>query len=114
MPYDKVGAIIAFVRRAMVFAIANGAVLSAPLLMTPCGSRVPVGRRTVVIFDGTTSLNSIQLIRSISRVETTSDWAAIAPTDANSSVKQISGFISFILYQNYCLSGICGRGALRA
>jgi hypothetical protein len=56
----------------MVLAIAVGAVLSAPLLMTPCGSSVPVESSTVFIFDGTTSLNSIQLIRSISRVETES------------------------------------------
>ena len=68
----KVGAIIAFTRRAIVFAIANGAVLSAPLLITPCGSSVPVDSSTVFIFDGTTSLNSIQLILSISRVETIS------------------------------------------
>src|SRR5215210_1930997 len=52
--------------------MAIGAVMSAPLLTTPCGSSVPVGSRTVVIFEGTTSRNSIQLIRSISRVETTS------------------------------------------
>src|SRR5215203_4653396 len=72
IPYGSVGAIIAFVRRAIVRAIAVGAVLSAPLFTTPCGSSVPVGSRTVVILDGTVSLNSIQLIRSISRVDTKS------------------------------------------
>jgi hypothetical protein len=46
---------IEFVRRAIVFAIAIGAVLSAPLFATPCGSSVPVGSITVFIFDGTTS-----------------------------------------------------------
>src|SRR5438105_13739867 len=59
-------------RSGMWRAIAMGAVLSAPLFLTPCGSSVPVGRSTVVMRDGTTSRNSIQLMRSISRVETKS------------------------------------------
>ena len=59
MPYGRVGAIIAPTRGAMVRAIAVGAVLSAPLLTTPCGSNVPVGKITVRIFDGTNSLNSM-------------------------------------------------------
>ena len=63
-----IGAIIAFTSRAIFRAIPRGAVRSAPLLMTPCGSSVPVGRITVLIFDGTTSLNSIQLMSAISRV----------------------------------------------
>src|SRR5438270_787367 len=63
---------MALTRGAIALAIATGAVMSAPLLMTPCGSSVPVGKRTVCTFDGTASLNSIQLMRSISRVETTS------------------------------------------
>src|SRR5688500_12686543 len=75
MPYESVGAIIALVRRAIVRAIAVGAVLSAPLFITPCGSSVPVGSSTVLTLDGTVSLNSIQLMRSISRVETKSVWA---------------------------------------
>src|SRR5947209_11166893 len=63
---------MALTRGAIALAIATGAVMSAPLLMTPCGSSVPVGKRTVCTFDGTASLNSIQLMRSSSRVETTS------------------------------------------
>ena len=49
--------------------------MSAPLLTTPCGSSVPVGRSTVWTLDGTVSLNSIQLMRSISRVATMSRGA---------------------------------------
>src|SRR3954467_7339012 len=62
------GAIIAFTRGAMSFAIATGARMSAPFAVTPWGSIVPRGRRTVLILPGTHSRNSIQLIRSISRV----------------------------------------------
>src|ERR1700730_10704285 len=43
--------------------------MSAPLFSTPCASSVPVGRRTVEIFCGTHSRNSIQLISAISRVD---------------------------------------------
>src|SRR5262245_11604143 len=68
MPYGMIGAIMAFTSRAIFRAKATGAVMSAPLLITPCGSRVPVGSITVLIFDGTYSLNSIQLISVISRV----------------------------------------------
>src|SRR5256714_12167766 len=81
MPYGRTGAINALTRGAIWRAIATGAVMSAPLLMTPCGSKVPVGSKTVVIFDGTTSLNSIQLMRSISRVETMSLWAGGVDAD---------------------------------
>src|SRR5215216_5169134 len=71
------GAIIALTSRAIFLAIATGAVMSAPLLITPCGSSVPVGSITVLIFEGTASLNSIQLMSLISRVVTTSaDCAA--------------------------------------
>src|SRR5919197_5589300 len=76
MPYGRTGANMALTGGAMARAIARGAVMSAPLLMTPCGSSVPVGKSTVCTFDGTASLNSIQLMRSISRVETTSRGAA--------------------------------------
>src|SRR5262245_46486247 len=72
------GAIIAFTSLAIFRAIVRGAVISAPLLITPCGSRVPVGRITVLILAGTTSLNSIQLISLISLVETVSDVCATA------------------------------------
>ena len=67
IPYGTAGAIIAFSRGASSRAIASGAVMSAPLFATPCGSSVPVGNSTVRIFDGTSSRNSIQLIRAMSR-----------------------------------------------
>src|SRR5579863_5069626 len=54
---------------AMLLAMATGAVLSAPLLMTPCGSSVPTVTMTVSIDFGTSCLNSIQLRSSISRVD---------------------------------------------
>src|SRR5512132_1292101 len=61
--------------RAIPRAIASGAVLSAPLFMTPWASRVPVGSRTVWIRAGTSSRNSIQFRSFISRVV----GCAIAP-----------------------------------
>src|ERR1043165_9298828 len=78
------GATRAFTSRAILRAIATGAVMSAPLLTTPCGSSVPVGNITVLIFDGTTSLNSIQLMSLISRVVTASDVCA----DAVAAIRQ--------------------------
>src|ERR1051325_7817478 len=78
MPKGMTGAIMALTSLAILRAIATGAVMSAPLLITPCGSIVPVGRITVLIFAGTTSLNSIQLMSLISRVETVSDACARA------------------------------------
>src|SRR5213595_1970462 len=62
------GAIMAFNRGAISLATATGAIISAPFAVTPWGSIVPSGNRTVLIFPGTHSRNSIQLIRSISRV----------------------------------------------
>ncbi len=53
----------------MARAIASGAMMSAPFAVTPCGSRVPSGTRTVSICSGTISRNSIQLMRSSSRVD---------------------------------------------
>src|SRR5262245_42771570 len=70
------GAIMALTSRAILRAMVTGAVMSAPLLITPCGSSVPVGRITVLIFAGTTSLNSIQLMSLMSRVETVSEVCA--------------------------------------
>ena len=67
IPYGTAGAVIAFRRGASSRAIPSGAVMSAPLLATPCGSSVPVGSSTVRIFDGTSSRNSIQLMRAMSR-----------------------------------------------
>src|ERR1700736_6129467 len=67
-PYGTTGAIIAVTRDAIARAIATGARISAPLAVTPCGSIVPSGNKTVSIFAGTHSRNSIQLMRSISRV----------------------------------------------
>src|SRR4051794_35359583 len=67
-PYGTTGAIIAFTRSAMARAIATGAMISVPLAVAPCASIVPNGRSTVWILSGTHSRNSIQLIRSISRV----------------------------------------------
>src|SRR5690349_837472 len=52
----------------MARAIATGAMMSVPLAVAPWASSVPSGRSTVRIFSGTHSRNSIQLIRSISRV----------------------------------------------
>src|SRR5690349_9565513 len=83
-----IGAIIAFTSRAILPAIATGAVMSAPLLMTPCGSIVPVGRITVLIFEGTTSLNSIQLMLLISRVLTTSVVCADASAASEPTTQQ--------------------------
>src|SRR6266513_3028081 len=87
-----IGAIIAFTSRAILRARATGAVISAPLLITPCGSSVPVGRMTVLIFEGTTSLNSIQLMSLISRVVTASGvWAAAkSPTAATRQREKIT------------------------
>src|SRR6267143_1981095 len=62
------GAIMAFNRGAISLAMATGARMSAPFAVTPWGSIVPSGRRTVLIFPGTHSRNSIQLMRSISRM----------------------------------------------
>src|SRR5437667_12329187 len=62
------GAIMAFNLGAISLAMATGAIISAPFAVTPCGSMVPSGKRTVLIFPGTHSRNSIQLMRSISRV----------------------------------------------
>src|SRR3954462_4555178 len=62
------GAIIAFTRGAISLAIATGIIISVPFAVTPCGSNVPNGNNTVSILDGTSSPNSIQLMRSISRV----------------------------------------------
>src|SRR5438270_12789466 len=42
--------------------------MSAPFAVTPCASIVPRGRSTVLILPGIHSRNSIQLIRSSSRV----------------------------------------------
>src|SRR4051812_906278 len=74
------GAIIAFTRGAISFAMATGARMSAPFAVTPCGSIVPIGRSTVLILPGTHSRNSIQLIRSISRVLGAGGSAAKAAT----------------------------------
>src|SRR5712692_11498605 len=62
------GAISALTSAAMARAMATGAVLSAPLLATPCGSRVPTVSRTVEICAGTTWRNSIQFSSSIRRL----------------------------------------------
>jgi hypothetical protein len=77
IPYGRTGAIIALTEGAILRAIAIGAVLSAPLFATPCGSSVPVGSSTVWTFAGTVSRNSIQLIRSISRLGTESRTAML-------------------------------------
>src|SRR5512143_1103881 len=52
----------------MSLAMAAGARLSVPLGMTPCGSSEPKGTRTVSIEAGTSSPNSCQQSRLISRV----------------------------------------------
>jgi len=67
-PYGTTGAIHPLTRDAIARAIATGARISAPLAVTPCGSIVPSGSKTVLIFAGTHSRNSIQLMRSISHV----------------------------------------------
>ena len=72
------GAISALVRDAMARAIATGAMMSAPLAVTPCGSSVPSGTSTVSTRFGTTSRNSIQLMRSSSRVVGACAAAALA------------------------------------
>jgi hypothetical protein len=67
-PYGITGAIMALTRAAIARAIATGAKMSAPFAVTPWGSIVPSGSKTVLIFAGTQSRNSIQLMRSSSRV----------------------------------------------
>src|SRR3954469_17010137 len=76
------GAIIAFTRGAISLAIATGARMSAPFAVTPCASIVPSGSSTVLILPGIHSRNSIQLIRSSSRVLGAGGSAANAPTGA--------------------------------
>src|SRR5678816_4803750 len=83
IPYGTIGATIAFTPGAICFAIATGAVMSAPLLITPCGSSVPVGRITVLTFDGTSSLSSIQLMSERSRVEGESAELAARKSPSN-------------------------------
>ena len=78
----------ALVRGAMARAIATGAMMSAPLAVTPCGSSVPSGTSTVSIRFGTTSRNSIQLMRSSSRVVGACAAAALA-TITHDSVTQV-------------------------
>src|SRR5262245_62294243 len=99
-----IGAIIAFTSRAILRAMAIGAVMSAPLLTTPCGSSVPVGRMTVLILEGTTSLNSIQLMSLISRVVTVSGVCAAAEPAAVNKQRNTNGrkhrFIPFLLGEN--------------
>src|SRR4026208_600750 len=82
------GAIIAFKRGAISLAMATGARISAPFAVTPWGSNVPRGNRTVCIFPGTHSRNSIQLMRSISRVLGACASAAIAPVLTRQWTKQ--------------------------
>ncbi len=70
---------MAFTSRAILRASATGAVMSAPLLMTPCGSIVPVGRMTVFDLRRDESRKSIQLMSLMSRVATVSGvWAVAA------------------------------------
>jgi hypothetical protein len=52
-PYGITGAIIAFTRGAISFATATGARISAPFAVTPWGSIVPSGSKTVLILPGT-------------------------------------------------------------
>src|SRR5882672_7831707 len=94
-----IGAIIAFTSRAILRARATGAVMSAPLLITPCGSSVPVGRMTVLIFEGTTSLNSIQLMSLISRVVTASGvWLAALLSAVISQIDKSARELRVILF----------------
>ena len=61
--------------RAMAPAMATGAVISAPLLMTPWGSIVPVGRRTVSTFEGTDRLEVHPVdVRDVAARGPTSTW----------------------------------------
>src|SRR5215813_3069287 len=73
MPYGICGAISALMSGAMAVAIDCGTVLSAPLLMKPCASRVPTVRITVLTFPGTSSPNSFQFRSSIMRDESCPD-----------------------------------------
>jgi hypothetical protein len=65
--------------------MASGDRLSVPLGMTPCGSREPNGTRTVLIRAGTSSPNSCQQSRAISRVVGDFVWAAPAAANAAAS-----------------------------
>ena len=69
--------------------MAMGAVLSAPLLMTPCGSIVPTVTSTVSMRAGTSFLNSIQFRSFISRVASFCDCASA--TTGNSTQRQRQG-----------------------
>src|SRR5262245_58257679 len=109
IPYGSVGAIIAFIVGAIFRAIASGAMLSAPFAVTPCGSSVPVGNMTVFTLTGTTSLNSIQLIRFNSQVEGLSlDACAKTASDAqrqnNRAIHMLDRFISSLLFLMVCLN----------
>jgi hypothetical protein len=55
--------------------------MSVPLGATPCGSSVPRGSKTVWIFAGTHSRNSIQVMRSMSRVLGAFCWPAFIEAD---------------------------------
>src|SRR5436190_2902761 len=82
---------MAFSFGAISLAMATGAMMSAPFAVTPWGSIVPTGRRTVLIFPGTNSRNSIQLIRSISLVLGASCSAPEALTATRQPRKNIQG-----------------------
>src|SRR4029453_14968903 len=69
------GAINALTRGAISRAMATGARMSVPLGATPCGSSVPSGSKTVRIFAGTNSRNSIQLCAPFRACPASSVWS---------------------------------------
>src|ERR1700682_154523 len=84
---------MAFTCDAISFAITTGTRMSVPLAVTPCASSVPSGSSTVLIFAGTHSQNSIQLMRSISRVVGLVRLIALMPILEQSPVTQKKVFV---------------------
>src|SRR5439155_19531480 len=92
-PYEITGATMALTRGAISRAIATGTRMSVPLGATPCGSSVPSGSRTVWIFAGTHSRNSIQLIRSISQVLGASFLVVLIEADDQQHARPVAVFL---------------------
>src|SRR5215813_2131261 len=101
MPYGICGAISALMSGAMAVAIDCGTVLSAPLLMKPCASRVPTVKITVLIFAGTSAPNSFQFNSSIMRDDGELEEGCCATTIPGISANKISNasvtFMRFLL-----------------
>src|SRR6185312_5028290 len=89
MPYGMCGAISALTSSAMACAMATGAVLSAPSLMTPCASKVPTVTITVSMRAGTSFLNSIQFRSFMSRVGGFCAIAVAGPANVPNTIASV-------------------------